>query len=261
LFDLSTKKVFTSHNVRFHEKVFHYASVKPNPALSPSHIDCSPIPLMTHDTTSSLDSSPNTSHPTRSPPANSPASPFSKPPPTLASSPSSILCTYMCRPKLSTHSVSLDYSDLDNCCNPSSLIVFATPSPPTISPSLVPNLSLSQSLSNQPSQFPLFSYGVENPLTLELTLLCCSSHHTGLPAKLNNYVRTIIYSHQSASLLLGPTKGTRYPLANFVFYHQYTPVYQSFVAQISNTTEPRSYLEVVAHPEWQEVIRSELHVL
>ncbi|KAL6220064.1 hypothetical protein ACLB2K_007822 [Fragaria x ananassa] len=47
----------------------------------------------------------------------------------------------------------------------------------------------------------------------------------------------------------GPTKGMRYPLANYVSYHRYTPTYQRFVAQISVVTEPRNYVEAAAHLE------------
>ncbi|WKA11562.1 hypothetical protein VitviT2T_029049 [Vitis vinifera] len=41
----------------------------------------------------------------------------------------------------------------------------------------------------------------------------------------------------------------------------YKPAYRSFVAQHSAVTEPRSYLEAAAHPEWQEAMCSELQAL
>ena len=68
-------------------------------------------------------------------------------------------------------------------------------------------------------------------------------------------------SNQSPSLLPGPTKGTRYPLANYVSYHRYQHAHRSFIAQISQVTEPKNYSEVVLHPEWQEAMRSGLQAL
>jgi hypothetical protein len=64
-----------------------------------------------------------------------------------------------------------------------------------------------------------------------------------------------------ASLLPGLTKGTHYPLANFVSYHCYTPANQSFVAQFHTVIEPKSYSQVVAHPAWQEAMHTELQAL
>jgi len=81
------------------------------------------------------------------------------------------------------------------------------------------------------------------------------------PAKLHDYFCSNIYSHQSASSLPGLTKGTCYPLANFVSYHRYTPANQSFVAQLHTIIEPKSYFKVVAHPAWQEAMHNELQAL
>jgi hypothetical protein len=50
LFDLSTKKIFTSHDVRFHKNISPCAFVKPNYVLSPSNTNSGPIPLVAHDT-------------------------------------------------------------------------------------------------------------------------------------------------------------------------------------------------------------------
>ena len=68
-------------------------------------------------------------------------------------------------------------------------------------------------------------------------------------------------SDQSPSLLPGLTKGTRYPLANYISYHRYQPAQRSFIAQISQVTEPKNYSEAVLHPKWQEAMRSELQAL
>ena len=77
-----------------------------------------------------------------------------------------------------------------------------------------------------------------------------SSHHIAPPIKLHDYVCSHVSFDQSSSLIPGLTKGTRYPLANYVSYHIYKPTYRSFVAQHSVVIEPRSYSEVAAHLEW-----------
>jgi len=46
LFDLSSNKIFTSHDVKFHETSFPYASIKP---ISPSLMMPGPIPLLVRD--------------------------------------------------------------------------------------------------------------------------------------------------------------------------------------------------------------------
>ena len=50
LFDLSTKKIFTSHDVRFHKNISPCAFVKPNYVISPPNTNFGPIPLVAHDT-------------------------------------------------------------------------------------------------------------------------------------------------------------------------------------------------------------------
>ncbi|KAI9153173.1 hypothetical protein LWI28_007189 [Acer negundo] len=114
----------------------------------------------------------------------------------------------------------------------------------------------------RPSSDPFHHLSLQLPdSNPDLIPLRRSSRQAGSPAKLDDYVCSTVYSDQSLSLLPGPTKGTCYPLANHVSYHRYQSAYRSFVAQLSSITEPQSYLEVVAHPEWQEVIRSELRAL
>lgn len=66
---------------------------------------------------------------------------------------------------------------------------------------------------------------------------------------------------QLSSLLLGPTKGTRFPLYNYLSYHHYSPTHLSFIAQVSQLVEPNSYEEVAPHSHWQEAKQSELHAL
>ena len=112
LFDLSTKKVFTSRYVKFHEDIFPYASLKSNSTLPLLTHNYGPIPLVAHDIPSSLDSffysnspihfslfpyQPNPLHPTKetddlpSPSQPSKLTPFSLVPVLV---PPSILHTY-----------------------------------------------------------------------------------------------------------------------------------------------------------------------
>ena len=56
LFDLSTKKVFTSRDVKFHEDIFPYVFLKPNSTFPSLTHNSGPIPLVPHDIPSSLDS-------------------------------------------------------------------------------------------------------------------------------------------------------------------------------------------------------------
>lgn len=75
-------------------------------------------------------------------------------------------------------------------------------------------------------------------------------HRFGLPhnprVKLKDYVCSHVThacSDQSTSLLPGPTKDIRYHLANYISYHRYKPAQRSFIAQITNVTESKSYSE------------------
>ena len=56
LFDLSTKKVFTSRDVKFHEDIFPYVFLKPNSTFPSLTHNSGPILLVPHDIPSSLDS-------------------------------------------------------------------------------------------------------------------------------------------------------------------------------------------------------------
>ncbi|WKA05692.1 hypothetical protein VitviT2T_023641 [Vitis vinifera] len=131
---------------------------------------------------------------------------------------------------------------------PSTTLVLPSPVPPFASISSAP-----------PAETPIFSPETHSPKPA--TPLRRSSRHIAPLIKLHDYVCSYVSSNQSSSLIPGPTKGTRYPLANYVSYHRYKPTYRSFVAQHSAVTEPRSYSEAAAHPKWQEVTRSELQAL
>ena len=131
---------------------------------------------------------------------------------------------------------------------------------PTTS-SLPSSLSLLLSSSNPSEPSPPL-LGPPQPAPTET--LRRSNRSYNPPAKLHDYVCSHIMhacSDQSPSLLPGLTKGTRYPLANYVSYHRYKPAHCSFIAQISQVIKPRNYSEAVVHPEWQEAMGSELQAL
>ncbi|KAI9181123.1 hypothetical protein LWI28_011688 [Acer negundo] len=87
LFDLSTKKIFTSRDVKFHESIFLYISTQPQ-SVSHSFSDPStqsgPIPLLAHDINYPFDSNLAPSRPNTGPldPPTIPAPPTSLDPPT-----------------------------------------------------------------------------------------------------------------------------------------------------------------------------------
>lgn len=96
LFDLSTKKIFTSRDVKFYENFFPYASLKPNTTISPLAHKPGPIPLLLTHLDSSFDArtTPDTSssihldqHPSLSLSSNPDIAPRSLRHPLLAQSP------------------------------------------------------------------------------------------------------------------------------------------------------------------------------
>ncbi|KAI9194591.1 hypothetical protein LWI28_007414 [Acer negundo] len=216
LFDLSTKKIFTSHDVKFHESVFPYAATQPlskSPPSSGLSTRPGPIPLLVPNFSSFFDHNSAISLPHTDPPH-----PHMPPDPNASPQP-------------------------------------LTPPVPNVSPD--PNTPTSSPLP-QPTSLPSSTDPAQPPDPAPLRR---SSRHAGPPAKLSDYVCSTVSSTQSSSLLPGPTKDTRYPLANFVSYHRYTPAHQNFIAQISAVAEPSSYSEAAAHPKWQEAMNSELQAL
>ncbi|KAL5767159.1 hypothetical protein ACOSQ2_013942 [Xanthoceras sorbifolium] len=77
LFDLLTKNIFTSRDVKFYENVFPFASVQPSSTISSPHTTSGPIPIVDLDFPYSFDPIPNTH----------PPSPLPSPPPDTTSSP------------------------------------------------------------------------------------------------------------------------------------------------------------------------------
>ena len=128
---------------------------------------------------------------------------------------------------------------------------FPFPSVETLLPttsSLLSSLSLLQSSSNPSGPSPTL-LSPPQPAPTEILRPSGRSHNPS--AKLQDYVSSHIThacSNQSPSLLPSPTKGTHYPLANYVSYHRYKPAHCSFIAQISQVTEPRNYSEAAIHP-------------
>ena len=243
LFNLSTRKIFTSRDVHFHENHFPYASSEF--VLPPSNLGYSsgPIPTPIHNLAPSSFVAPNSDTPTSVAPVSSP---------TISNLPSlhdeqpnehpiaAPLKTYTRRPK-------------DAPSRP-----LAIPAPTSSLPS---SLSLLPSSSTPSDPSPALPSSPQ-PTPTEPLLRSSRSHNPA--SKLQDYVCSHLThgcSDQSPSLILGPTKGTRYPLANYVSYHRYQPAHHSFIAQISQVTEPKIYFEVVLHPEWKEAMRSKLQAL
>ena len=232
LFNLSTRKIFTSRDVHFHENHFPYASSEF--VLPPSNLGYSSslIPTPIHDLASSSFVAPNSNTPTSVAPVSFPT--ISNLPSLHDAQPNehpttAPLKTYTRRPK-------------DAPSRP--LAIIAPTSSLPSSPSLLPSSSTpsdpSPALPSSPQPTPT------EPLRH-------SSRSHNPPPKLQDYVcshLTHACSYQSSSLLPGSTKGTRYPLANYVSYHRYQPAHRSFIAQISQVTEPKNYSEAVLHPEW-----------
>ncbi|CAL9026065.1 unnamed protein product [Prunus brigantina] len=75
-----------------------------------------------------------------------------------------------------------------------------------------------------------------------------------------NHVMLPIPDH-SSSLLLRPTKGTRFLLCNYLSYHRYSLAHLVFIAKVSTLVEPNSYEEATPHSHWQEAMQSELQAL
>ena len=193
-------------------KIFFLMSLS-SPTLLSLHwpINFGPIPLVAHHISSSLDS---TSH------ASSP----------LLSNHKSIQS-----PTTKNDDFSSPSRPFELVIEPSSQIDSnPPPSPSATLLSLSPVPSFSSIPSAPPAKTPIFSPETHSPEPA--APLCHSSCHITPPIKLHDYVCSHVSSDQSSSLIPGPTKGTRYPLPNYVSYHRYKPAYRSFVAQHSAVT-------------------------
>ncbi|KAM2462028.1 hypothetical protein PS1_012937 [Malus domestica] len=109
----------------------------------------------------------------------------------------------------------------------------APPSPAPLPASAVPDLTMSA-----PASTPM---------------LHRSSRHSFPPPKLRDYdcpTLKLTQPHPSSSSSSGHTPGTRYPLANYLTYHHFSPAQQSFLAHITQQVKPRSYEEAARFPHW-----------
>ena len=195
LFDLSTKKVFTSQDVKFHEDIFPYVFLKPNSTFPSLTHNSGPIPLVAHNVFSSLDFTSHTpssllfdhtsipSPTTKNDDFSSPSRPSKLSPssPVLAPTPPSILRTYTLCPKPSS------LPNNPTPIEPSSQI---DPNPPP-SPSPVPP-SVSISFISL-AEMPLFSLETHSPELV--ALLYHFSHHIALSVKLHDYVCSHVSSY------------------------------------------------------------------
>ena len=58
-----------------------------------------------------------------------------------------------------------------------------------------------------------------------------------------------------------PVKGTKYPLSNFVSYSRLSLPHRVFLATVSGHSEPTSYSQAAADPNWQQAMTAELNAL
>ena len=240
LFNLSTRKMFTSRDVHFHENHFPYASSEF--VLPPSNLGyySGKIPTPIHDLASSSFVAPNSDTPTSVAPISFP---------TISNLPS------LHDEQPIEHPTAAPLKTYTRCPKDAPSRRLAIPAPTSSLPSS-PSLLPSSSTPSDPS--PALP---SSPKPTSIEPLHLSSHSHNPPPKLQDYVcshLTRACSDQSPSLLPGTTKGTHYPLANFFSYHRYQLSHRSFIAQIGQVTEPKNYSEAVLHPEWQEAMWSEL---
>lgn len=82
------------------------------------------------------------------------------------------------------------------------------------------------------------------------------------PAALRDYICNQVSSPESLSSSSSfPSKGTRYPLCDFISYDCYSPQQKSFIATITNDVEPTCYDQAASQSHWQEAMQSELAAL
>ncbi|KAB2600108.1 hypothetical protein D8674_010379 [Pyrus ussuriensis x Pyrus communis] len=57
------------------------------------------------------------------------------------------------------------------------------------------------------------------------------------------------------------TKGSKYPIANYVSSHKLSKPGKAFVQQISNDSTPNSLKEALSNDRWTKVMEKEMHAL
>ncbi|CAL8150564.1 unnamed protein product [Prunus armeniaca] len=236
LYDLESHKIFTSRDVKFHENIFPYHTF---PSTSLSVPSAFPAPPFPSDVDPFFSSSPAATP--LSVPSAFPAPPFpSDIDPIFSSSPAAPLPE-----STPTSPHPLPSSRPDTTTAP------AEPSPPLLSSTPaghVPGSPVTSPHAPAPDSPPLRrSERIHVPSVRLRDYIC-------------NQVMLPIPDH-SSSLLPGPTKGTRFPLCNFLSYHRYSPAHFAFIAKVSTIVEPSSYEDAAPHSHWQEAMQSELQAL
>ncbi|CAL2225396.1 unnamed protein product [Prunus armeniaca] len=236
LYDLESHKIFTSRDVKFHENIFPYHTF---PSTSLSVPSAFPAPPFPSDVDPFFSSSPAATP--LSVPSAFPAPPFpSDIDPIFSSSPAAPLPE-----STPTSPHPLPSSRPDTTTAP------AEPSPPLLSSppaGHVPGSPVTSPHAPAPDSPPLRrSERIHVPSVRLRDYIC-------------NQVMLPIPDH-SSSLLPGPTKGTRFPLCNFLSYHRYSPAHFAFIAKVSTIVEPSSYEDAAPHSHWQEAMQSELQAL
>lgn len=67
--------------------------------------------------------------------------------------------------------------------------------------------------------------------------------------------------HPSPSLPSTGSSGTRFPLANYVTYQNFSESHTKFLAAISAGVEPRTFHEAVQDPNWRQAMQTEIDAL
>ncbi|XP_070677941.1 uncharacterized protein [Malus domestica] len=118
--------------------------------------------------------------------------------------------------------------------------------------------------SDLPPDASFIEHAASLPPAPPAPMLRRSSHHSLPPPRLRDYdcpTLKLTQPDPSSSSLSGPTTGTRYPLANYLTYHRFSPAQQSFLATITQQVEPQTYSEATASSHWQAAMTSELQAL
>ena len=82
------------------------------------------------------------------------------------------------------------------------------------------------------------------------------------PAALSDYVCNQVSSPESLPFSPSfPSKGTQYPIFNFISYDCYSPQHRSFIATITHDVEPTCYEQAASQSHWKIAMQSELAAL
>lgn len=85
-----------------------------------------------------------------------------------------------------------------------------------------------------------------------------SNRTTKQPSYLRDFHCNLLQSSPTMPYL---TPTTQYPLSKYLSYNQLTPIYKSFVLNVSSSFEPKFYHQAIQYPEWQLAMDDELAAL